>query len=281
MTAAGLRVTRRARSAGRRERGGGLLARVEALAGSELEVEWCGLKARLPGHALEKELGSCGGRGTLGNVKRGARSRLIVKLTLCTLAGAVVTWAVAWGCALWSPFAPVRSEKWEGGSDEALRAGMPALDGRYRRETRRETWGGTGYLDDRMSGRDRPLRGFETMPLFIWHRVRAGFPASALEGHCFVAGSAERPSAFYAPRWTHPRDAFGGRLLPTRIIPLGFTLNTLLAAGVLLGVVEGFAFARRRVRRAKGRCVSCGYDRGGLAGGDAAACPECGAGGLS
>jgi len=63
--------------------------------------------------------------------------------------------------------------------------------------------------------------------------------------------------------------------LPTRILPLGFTLNNLLAAGVLLGMVEGFALARRRVRRAKGRCVACGYDRGGLAD-NAVACPECG-----
>jgi hypothetical protein len=62
--------------------------------------------------------------------------------------------------------------------------------------------------------------------------------------------------------------------LPTRIVPLGFTLNTLLAAGVLLGVVEGFAFARRRARRVKGRCAACGYDRGGLP--NDAACPECG-----
>jgi hypothetical protein len=61
---------------------------------------------------------------------------------------------------------------------------------------------------------------------------------------------------------------------PLGIIPLGFAANTLLAAGVLLGVVEGCAFARRRVRSARGRCPSCGYDRRGLAAD--AACPECG-----
>jgi hypothetical protein len=70
--------------------------------------------------------------------------------------------------------------------------------------------------------------------------------------------------------WTNSSHLY----LPARILPRGFTLNTLLAAGVLLGLVEGFAFARRRVRRAKGRCPSCGYDRGGLA--KNAACPECG-----
>ncbi|HYE62533.1 MAG TPA: hypothetical protein VD997_11115, partial [Phycisphaerales bacterium] len=57
-------------------------------------------------------------------------------------------------------------------------------------------------------------------------------------------------------------------------LPLGFTLNTLLYAGVTLGLIEGVAFTRRRRRRNKGRCPSCGYDRGGIA--VDAACPECG-----
>jgi hypothetical protein len=65
-------------------------------------------------------------------------------------------------------------------------------------------------------------------------------------------------------------------IVPTDILPLGFTLNTLFYAAVLLGVVEGVAFARRRVRRGKGRCPSCGYDRAGLA--EGSACPECGGG---
>ncbi len=67
---------------------------------------------------------------------------------------------------------------------------------------------------------------------------------------------------------------FEGACLPLRVIPLGFALDTALAAGVLLGVVEGLASARRRVRRARGRCPSCNYDRRGLAAD--AACPECG-----
>jgi hypothetical protein len=52
-------------------------------------------------------------------------------------------------------------------------------------------------------------------------------------------------------------------------------LGLVLAAGLALGVAEG-ALARRRVRRAMGRCPSCSYDRGGL--GKDAACPECGGG---
>jgi hypothetical protein len=62
--------------------------------------------------------------------------------------------------------------------------------------------------------------------------------------------------------------------VPTRVLPLGFALNTLFYAAVVLGMVECVAFARRRVRRGKGRCPSCGYDRAGLA--EGSVCPECG-----
>jgi hypothetical protein len=66
----------------------------------------------------------------------------------------------------------------------------------------------------------------------------------------------------------------GTRRLPTRVLPLGFALNTLFYAAVLLGVVEFVAFARRRVRRGGGRCPACGYDPAGRA--EGSACPECG-----
>jgi hypothetical protein len=78
---------------------------------------------------------------------------------------------------------------------------------------------------------------------------------------------------YWATSLTHPSRGFAGKL-PTRILPLGFVLNTLFYAAVLLGVVECVASARRRVRRGKGRCPSCGYDRAGLA--EGSACPECG-----
>jgi hypothetical protein len=64
-------------------------------------------------------------------------------------------------------------------------------------------------------------------------------------------------------------------LLPSQVLPLGFMVDSLVAAGVILAVVEGPREWRRRVRRAKGRCGWCGYDRAGMADGGAA-CPECG-----
>jgi hypothetical protein len=197
-------------------------------------------------------------------VKRGTR-RLIVKLALCTLAGAVVTWGVAWGCALWAfPRASY---------DRLLETAWPIPVGAPRPPAEAGEYGNAFRSVRRWS-----VDWFEEHTNdYRVHFEEFGFPIRAmritdttsitdgvvnseflLNGHCIAA-----------PRWLA-----SNRVLPTRVIPLGFTLNTLLAAGVLLGVVEGFAFARRRVRRAKGRCVACGYDRGGLA--KDAACPECG-----
>jgi hypothetical protein len=86
-----------------------------------------------------------------------------------------------------------------------------------------------------------------------------------------VFGNTMQTDAIDAPRWLRPK---GPQWLPTAVLPLGFALNTLFYASVLLGLVECVAFARRRVRRGRGRCASCGYDRAGLA--EGSACPECG-----
>lgn len=70
----------------------------------------------------------------------------------------------------------------------------------------------------------------------------------------------------------HPLDRFALPLLP--LWP-GFLINTLFYA-LLLFIAWRVPFAlRRAVRRRRGRCGACGYDRAGLD--VAAACPECGA----
>jgi len=70
-------------------------------------------------------------------------------------------------------------------------------------------------------------------------------------------------------------DRFALPLLP--LWP-GFLINTFLYALLLFLAWRLPGVLRRTLRRRRGRCAQCGYDRGGL---DArAACPECGVGGV-
>ncbi|MCC6677845.1 MAG: hypothetical protein IT436_11925 [Phycisphaerales bacterium] len=59
--------------------------------------------------------------------------------------------------------------------------------------------------------------------------------------------------------------------IPLTPRPLGFTINTLLAAIPLYLLLGGWTDLRAAFRLRKGRCPRCGYDARGLA-----ACPECG-----
>jgi hypothetical protein len=193
-----------------------------------------------------------------------ALRRWILKLALCLLAGAMITWGAAWGCALWMPPAGQRP------SD------LPPVS--------------MGLPEDLAKGwTDAQLSWVYWSPVHetrVWHIFYSEGPGRTLSltdfGWPFHSMHGARGSPLYdlirrstllrPPSWLLPNERCLG--LPVTVLPRGFAINTLIAAGVVLGLVEGFAFARGRVRRAKGRCPSCGYDRKGLA--MDAACPECG-----
>jgi hypothetical protein len=58
-------------------------------------------------------------------------------------------------------------------------------------------------------------------------------------------------------------------------VPIGFGLDTAFYACMAFTVWSAPGFVIRGLRRARGRCASCSYDRSGLPPG--APCPECAA----
>jgi hypothetical protein len=194
---------------------------------------------------------------------------------VCMLAGAVATWGVAWGCALWAPRTAIRSHP--GGAWPAEVPAdwpPPGIEVSSRGPgTFSYVWENSGYILRESQDGTRTVLTTPTVRQYTIRRFRAGWPAFALR--------LERRSGQHGPISTGVLRVLESQTananipgLPTRILPLGFALNTLFYAAVLLGIVEGPAFARRRVRRGRGRCPSCGYDRAGLA--EGSACPECG-----
>jgi len=187
--------------------------------------------------------------------------RWTLKITLALLAGAVVTWAVAWGCELLAPGGEDMDEQGYIGSWTVPQWGVPM------REWPEATWYSV------YAGHATTRRTWTSGYQHYLHRYESGWPARAVSyytssdsmGYAFddaIVGSGE---------WIRRPDDV---VLGVGILPLGFTLNTLLAAGVILTLTEGAGAWRRRARRRKGRCPWCGYDRAGVAVG--AACPECG-----
>jgi len=173
--------------------------------------------------------------------------RWTLKITLALLAGVVVTWAVAWGCALWGP------------EDTGHRS--IAFDAYT---TAWETPPTERQLD--------AIGGHHVV------RTLVGLPMRSMQCTEVWRDSSGSPDIDGIPikrdtlGWLRPTYNVGE--LPMRILPLGFALNTLLAAGVILTLTEGAGAWRRRARRTRGRCPWCGYDRAGVV--VAAACPECG-----
>jgi hypothetical protein len=196
------------------------------------------------------------------------KKRWTLKIALYLLAGAVVTWGVAWGCALWGGKWASAMTETDGWPPEAPREWpAPGLETTGHGFGRRErSWQRAGMILH-PTGRNDGSYYIENIPaneFYLAHRLNTGWPRLAMTRLWLVSSGSG----------VHSSTTGLAANVPTRILPLGFTLNTLFYAAALLGVAEGVAFARRRVRRGRGRCPSCGYDRAGLA--EGSACPECG-----
>ncbi len=103
----------------------------------------------------------------------------------------------------------------------------------------------------------------------------AGIEASALPEWARALAIAKTPmppgntGGFRAPY----HDTFYWRRIPVRPIPLGFVANSLVHSVPFFALAILLPASRRSVRRKRGLCTRCKYDRAGLP--DDAPCPEC------
>lgn len=107
--------------------------------------------------------------------------------------------------------------------------------------------------------------------------VGVGWPCVAFHLSGDAVGLRARPAVVRGGYWWRPGPGHGTRLVAWLPIFPGVLIDSAvygLAAYGLCAVLP--SSVRRAVRRRRGRCVRCGYDRRGL--GDGALCPECGAG---
>lgn len=194
--------------------------------------------------------------------------RVFLGVTIHLVIGAAVSILVAWLCAfLPSPsftgvwLAPGNSLVADGDLPPQPERGPPTVP--------KPMWMRSIWLDS-ASVTESGERQEDDMHVV---EQRQGFPFRCVREWSVSRGDS---AAAYADqgRWTIIGTWPDGLHVPVSIMWPGFALNTLFYAAIAWGLWQVPLAIRRRGRRRRNRCVSCGYDRAGL--GIGAACPECG-----
>lgn len=211
------------------------------------------------------------GASTLYAARVNRRARVILTAIGCVLLGAIGTWGVAWGIALWAdppsvndPGGSMDAIPWPQGVPVAWEEPLACASCRDRLQSSLRCWA-TGADGEEEAWQARfgwPCRAMEL-------RVITATPFTALNpsGSTVLASTAAGP-------WAWLRPAAASRGVPTTILS-GFAVNSLMTAAVLFAACEGVRLWKLRAWVLNGRCPACGYDRRGLKTPEAA-CPECG-----
>ena len=217
---------------------------------------------------------------------------LLTRLAVFVLLGTIINLAVAWGCAAWSEppvfdaflTADLRRQQWQ---TEQRRPQLTS-DQLWIVRAYRST--GLRVIVIRHQPPEHEPPEHEPPERRLLHVHRAGWPTPAFEGRAInpklgKAGQiidASYVAAFPLPtKKTAPGTAAAsdpmiwrsGRVLPVLPIWPGFAINTALYALAAMTIYGLWWIARRRIRRLRGRCLSCGYD---LRRDYSTGCPECG-----
>jgi hypothetical protein len=204
-------------------------------------------------------------------------------MTACLVAGALVTVATAWACALWTPRPTT-------GSFQVV--GMIERDGNPRPMPQTVAGAGFGFAieQDGHIAWEQTTTGRGLGIEMDAERMASGWPFYALE--CTIAHNTMRPPAGrvraaeqigWNPsggpwlidgiphfRWKS-LHAQPWRFLPLRPRVAGFGADALIAGAGLWFAAFGWREVRLAMRAKRGRCLACGYPVAGLG-----RCPECG-----
>ncbi|MFG0252490.1 MAG: ankyrin repeat domain-containing protein [Phycisphaerales bacterium JB038] len=207
--------------------------------------------------------------------------------SLSLLLGACSTVAIAWACAAEARFNSHQEDRMSGFVTPEVAFRLEERRGWRRLNTYRRWSAVIEHADERLPAWS--IARERVAGEMVITEVAAGFPFLALyarEGH-------DNREARFRAQWSEderdsrylgelrigrppPVHLAAYQVLPCLPLPLGFTLNTLLAAALwlpLLGAAPALAVRRRRWRRRRQRCGFCGYRLDPAVG---PRCSECG-----
>jgi hypothetical protein len=229
--------------------------------------------------------------------------RIAIKLVLFLLLGAIINVAVAWGCGQWSESEILVTRQIEDDEWRRLIAQCPPGFDSSEFENLRKVR--SGFVND-VEGFGITWRQFKLdsdilfqsitrlsfdrrgkMPLggsanYDVQHASSGWPERSLSSEIWYhASTPQGPSTVDPPvirgGWLlEPAASFGHpRVISWRPLWPGFAINTIFCAAALWFIFAIPGVVKRLRRRAKGRCIHCGYDlRGQTA--ESKKCPECG-----